>query len=91
MPNDKYSLTLAFPDQSPEFAYGFTCGRIWQAMTETPDRDVVETVMAEVRPTIEAMAMAKGWTEEIEDIGSGWLSVRLRSPLTPEPATPTSA
>jgi hypothetical protein len=55
-----YDLVLAFPDQSPEFAHGFTCGRIWQKMLEAPARDVQETVLAECRPTIEAMAMAKG-------------------------------
>lgn len=87
MPDDNYSLAFAFPDQSPEFAYGFTCGRIWQAMTEAPARDVVETVLAETRSTIEAMAMAKGWVEEIKEIGDGWLSVTLRSPLAPEPST----
>ncbi len=88
MADEQHELVLAFPDQSPEFAHGFTCGRIWQAMTEAPARDVVETVLAETRPTIEAMAMAKGWVEEIEDIGHGWLSIRLRSPIEPEPTTP---
>lgn len=88
MNDEQHNLVMAFPDQSPSFAHGFTCGRIWQAMTEAPARDVVETVLAETRSTIEAMAMAKGWVEEIEDIGEGWLSVRLRSPLPPESPTP---
>jgi hypothetical protein len=82
-----YDLVLAFPDQSPEFAHGFTCGRIWQKMLEAPARDVQETVLAECPPTIEAMAMAKGWVEEIKDIGDGWLDVRLRTPLPAESAT----
>lgn len=81
MADENYSLALAFPDPSPAFAHGFACGRIWQSMTDAPTRDIDETVMAETRPTIEAMAMAKGWIEEIRDIGDGWLSVKLRSPL----------
>jgi hypothetical protein len=80
---DGYELVLAFPDQSPSFVHGFACGRIWQAMTEFPGRDLVETVVSEVRPTIEAMAMAKGWTENFTELGDGWLEVRLRTP-TPE-------
>lgn len=83
MSDDGYGLVLAFPDQSPSFAHGFTCGRIWQAMTEFPGRDVVETVDADVRSTIEAMAMAKGWTEVFDELGDGWLSVTLKTP-TPE-------
>lgn len=27
-----YELVFAFRDQSPSFAHGFTCGRIWQQM-----------------------------------------------------------
>jgi hypothetical protein len=75
-----YDLVLAFPDQSPGFAHGFTCGRIWQAMSEFSGRDLIETVVSETRPTIEAMAMAKGWTESFTELGNGWLEVRLCSP-----------
>lgn len=81
-----FDLVLAFPDQSPNFAHGFTCGRIWQQMTDAPARDVIETVDADVRPTIEAMAMAKGWVEEVKDLADGWIEVRLRSPMPAEPA-----
>lgn len=80
-----HSMVMAFPDQSDNFAHGFTCGRIWQEMAD--EKSVVTaTVVSETRPTIEAMAMALGWTEEIEDIGSGWLSVRLVNP-NQEPPT----
>lgn len=85
--SDGYNLALAFPDQSPSFAHGFTCGRIWQRMADNPAQDIHEMVLAETRETIEAMAMAKGWTEEFEEVGGGWLSVILRSPLPAEPAT----
>lgn len=77
--SDEYGLVLAFPDQSPSFAHGFTCGRIWQQMSE--NKPVIqETVLAETQTTIEAMAMSKGWTEEVTDIGDGWLTVRLANP-----------
>lgn len=90
MSNENYSLVMSFPDQSPSFAHGFTCGRIWHAMTESPACDVVEEMVdADCRPTIEAMAMAKGWIEEIAEINDGWISVRLRSP-DPEPASPVA-
>jgi hypothetical protein len=78
-----YALLLAFPDQSPSFTHGFTCGRIWQQMAVGQlhlNFAIEETVLAETRPTIEAMAMAKGWVEEFTDIGDGWLNVRLVSP-----------
>lgn len=75
----KWELVLSFPDQSPSFAHGFTCGRIWQQMTE--NRAVIEhTVREGCKSTIEAMAMAKGWTEELTDIGDGWINVRLSRP-----------
>ena len=74
--DESYDLVLAFPDQSASFARGFTCGRIWQQMTD--GRTLIEeTVVADTRPTIEAMAMAKGWTEQFQDIGWGWLAVRM--------------
>lgn len=80
----KYELALAFPDQSPNFAHGFMCGKIWQQMNDYPANDIVETVVSDIRPTIEAMAMAKGWVEEIKKVADGWLEVRLRSPLPRE-------
>ena len=83
MDENGYELVLAFPDQSPSFAHGFTCGRIWQQMQDNPAADIKVTVLADVLPTIEAMAMAKGWTEEVDDIGSGWMDVTLRSPAPP--------
>jgi hypothetical protein len=74
-----YSLVLAFPDQSPNFVHGFDCGRIWQQMSD--GKLIIEaTMVSEVRATVEAMAMAKGWTEDIKDIGDGWISVRLENP-----------
>lgn len=80
-----YDLVLAFPDQSPSFAHGFTCGRIWQQMSQWQRQlhlnfVIEETVLDATRPTIEAMAMAKGWVEQFTDIGDGWLNVRLVSP-----------
>jgi hypothetical protein len=80
MADANYNLVMAFPDQSQNFAYGFACGRIWQGMADEKTI-VLATVPDETRSTIEAMAMARGWTEEITDIGSGWLEVRLTNPL----------
>lgn len=85
MSDTNYNLVMAFPDQSPNFAHGFACGRIWQEMADEKSV-VLATVPNETRQTVEAMAMARGWTEEITDIGSGWLEVRLTNPMQePEP------
>jgi hypothetical protein len=47
----------------------------------TENRAVIEhTVREGCKSTIEAMAMAKGWTEELTDIGDGWINVRLSRP-----------
>lgn len=79
MADDNYSLVMAFPDQSPGFAQGFACGRIWQEMSD--EKAVITgTLVSETRATVEAMAMARGWTEKIEDVSDGWISVRLENP-----------
>ena len=52
-----YSLTFAFPDQSPSFAHGFCCGRLWEQMRGHGACAISATVPTEVRETIEAMAM----------------------------------
>lgn len=71
----EWNLVLAFPDQSPSFAHGFACGRIWEQMTA--GRVVEGMVPAEVRETIEAIAMSRGWIEEITPEADGWISVKL--------------
>lgn len=78
MPEANYRLAVAFPDQSPGFAHGFTCGRIWQQMKDGLPID--ETVLAETRPCIEAMAMAEGWVEGFSDVGDGWLRLKMMPP-----------
>ena len=77
---DGYRLVFAFPDQSPSFGNGFTCGRIYAAMLMRPDAEHQFTVIDEARTTIEAMAMALGWVEAFEAVGDGWLRVTLTPP-----------
>src|ERR1700678_1959457 len=80
MPDEGWSLTLRFPDQSPAFSCGFTCGRLWEQM-RTPGCGAITTmVMSDVRETVEAMAMALGWIEEIRDVTDGWIEVTLTKP-----------
>jgi hypothetical protein len=79
-----WSLTFAFPDQSPSFAYGFSCGRVWEQM-KSPGASVIGgTFPVETRDTIEGMAMALGWIETIEDMGEGWINVTLVRPDGPD-------
>lgn len=78
-----WSHVLAFPDQSPSFAHGFICGRIWEAMWSRPTKPVMAMVVSETREAIEAMAMSKGWVEAFEDLGEGWLGLTLTPPAAP--------
>lgn len=79
MAEDGWSLVFKFPDQSDSFAHGFACGRLWEQMHA--DRDVIETMMVEeTRETVEAMAMSRGWVEEITPVEGGWISVKLSRP-----------
>ena len=74
-----WMLALTFLDQSPSFAHGFTCGRVWEQMRA--GWSVIDMpVLAELRPQIEAMAMHMGWTEEFSDMGDGWVRVVLYKP-----------
>ena len=54
-----YELVLAFCDQSPSYAHGFACGRIWQQMRERR-APFSETIQAELREDVIAMATAAG-------------------------------
>lgn len=64
-----YSLILAFPDQSDSFVHGFEAGRVWDALTDAADGDVVliESVHqanAELYLRMgEALGRAVRWTE----------------------------
>lgn len=75
----EWSLVFSFPDQSPSFAHGFACGRIWEQMSG--GRHLVEGIVpTECQSTIEAMAMARGWIEEITPVNDDWISVKLTRP-----------
>jgi hypothetical protein len=71
-----HELVLAFRDQSPSFAHGFTCGRIWQQMRDR-SAPFSETIPAELREDAIALATAAGWIEEflpLDEAGE-WLRV----------------
>ena len=75
---DGWALKFSFPNQSPDFAYGFACGRLWERMTK---EDTIDgTFPSECRETIEAMAMSFGWVEEITVVADGWIRVVLSRP-----------
>ena len=54
-----HELVLAFRDQSPSFAHGFTCGRIWHQMREC-SAPFSETILTELREDVIALATAAG-------------------------------
>jgi hypothetical protein len=69
-----WKLILAFRDQSPSYAHGFTCSRIWQQMRER-SAPLSETIPVELREDIIAMATAAGWVEEFIELSPEWLRV----------------
>jgi hypothetical protein len=69
-----YELILAFRDQSPSYAYGFACGPIWQQMRER-SAPFSETISANLREDVIAMATASGWIEEFVELNEEWLRV----------------
>jgi len=76
MSDDGWQLVMAFPDQSPSFAHGFACGRVWEQMKS--GRSPIDGMLpAECRTTIEAMAMANGWVERIDRVDDDWIRVTL--------------
>lgn len=72
--------TLCFPDQSPSFAHGFACGRVWERLLVPGARTVSAVMPAETRDTIEAMAMALGWIETVDTVDAEWIEVTLTGP-----------
>jgi len=79
-PKEGWELTFAFPDQSPSYAHGFVCGKLWQRMKESnaPIQDTVENDIVE---HVVAMAMALGWTESVERLNDDWSHVILEKRL----------
>src|ERR1700727_450531 len=73
-----WSLTFAFPNQAPDFAYGFSCGRLWEQMRTASA--ICGTFPTECRVTIEAMAMSLGWVETITVLDDDWIQVDLCRP-----------
>ena len=75
-----YELVFAFSDQSPSFAHGFTCGKIWQQM-RTRTAPFSETIAAALREEVIAMATATGWREEFCELDGTdeWLRVTFVS------------
>ena len=76
MPEAGYELVITFGDQSPSFAHGFTCGRIWQQM-RTRNAPFSETIAAELREDVIALATVAGWMETflpLDETGE-WLRV----------------
>ena len=71
-------LVYAFSDPSPSFARGFTCGTIWQQMRTRTD-PFSETIAAELREQVIAMATAAGWREEFIELNDDWLRVTFMS------------
>lgn len=78
MSDSGYELVLAFRDQSPSFAHGFTCGKIWQQM-RTRTAPFSETIPMELREDIIALATAAGWREEFIELDAEWLRVTFMS------------
>jgi hypothetical protein len=84
--SEGYELVLAFRDQSPSFAHGFTLGRIWQQM-RMRTAPFSETIPLELREDVIVLATAAGWMEEflaIDERGQ-WLRVTF---MSEQPATP---
>ncbi len=75
----EYQLSFAFPDQSPSYAHGFAAGRIWQRMSSS-DEPIKDIVLQDLRPSIEAMAMAKGWQEQFTNMSDDWMELLLTKP-----------
>lgn len=72
-----YQLALKFPDASENFSHGFACGIIWQKL-KSDESEFSETILEANREFIETMCCVTGWTEDIENIGDGWLYVTFR-------------
>jgi hypothetical protein len=69
-------MALYFDDQSPSFAHGFTCGRIW-AKLGLKEPFIEEAVMDENLVMVRRMADYHFYYFEAEELGNGWLSVKL--------------
>ena len=72
--SDAYSLLLAFDGDSPEFARGFTAGRVWE-LTRVMDDPVVLMIQANNAEMVLRIAEARGVCAQSIELGDGWLEI----------------
>jgi hypothetical protein len=80
--SDGYGLLLEFDNQSPKFAYGFECGRIWALLREYPASEIRETMHARNAEMILRMAEATGRIVTTEDAGPDHLEATFAPSAT---------
>ena len=74
----EYGLILPFDSDEPEFTRGFEAGALWERLKNQPGFE--GTVHAENAEMVMRIAEATGCEFSGEDVGDGWLHVRLIKP-----------
>jgi hypothetical protein len=86
---ETWTPVVAFPDQSPNFVYGFEAGQIWSAMQilKVVDTHLSFTTNRENREVIQRMAVHLGYEVEVGEIADGWDETILTN-VSPEREKP---
>ena len=72
--DDEYSLVMPFDNQSPSFAFGFECGRLYQTMLDGKKIEF-EAVHSENIKQIEILCKRFRYHFSGEEVSTGWWSI----------------
>lgn len=71
--DSKWSLVLAFPDDSASFALGFEAGRIWHRMTSGIEAEIEECLSSDNNELYQRMGVSLGWSVDAKSSEvEGW-------------------
>ncbi len=71
----EYNLILTFDTDEPEFTRGFEAGQLWERLEHSGRTE--QLIHAENAEMVMRMAEAKGLQFSAEDVGNGWMQVKV--------------
>lgn len=76
MEENGWKLAFMFDDQSPSFAQGFACGKLYQRMLND-ESPIEETISADIAKEIGRFATNKSYRADWEPLNAYWGKVTL--------------
>lgn len=75
-----WKLAFVFDDQSPSFAHGFACGKLYQKMLDGQS-PIEETIISDIAKEVGRFATNQGYRADWEPLGTQWGNITLTKQL----------